>query len=125
MAVLDAAFGTFLKERLNAILSLSDALTYVLAKHVGSLAADKRLPIVTPYREITEAGGLMSYGPNIPAMFRRAAVYVTKILKGASPADLPIEQPSTFELVINLKVAKSLGIEVSPQLIAQADETIE
>jgi ABC-type uncharacterized transport system substrate-binding protein len=76
-------------------------------------------------KEITEAGGLMSYGPNIPAMFRRAAVYVTKILKGASPADLPIEQPSTFELVINLKVAKSLGIEVSPQLIAQADETIE
>ena len=67
----------------------------------------------------------MSYGPNIPATFRRAAVYVTKILKGASPADLPIEQPSTFELVINLKVAKSLGIEVSPQLIAQADETIE
>jgi putative ABC transport system substrate-binding protein len=94
----DAAFGTFLKERPNAILSLSDALTYVLAKHVGSLAADKRLPIVTPYIEITEAGGLMSYGPNIPATFRRAAVYVTKILKGASPADLPIEQPSTFEL---------------------------
>jgi ABC-type uncharacterized transport system substrate-binding protein len=125
LADLDAAFATFLKERPNAILSLSDALTYVLAKHVGSLAADKRLPIVTPYREITEAGGLMSYGPNIPAMFRRAAVYVTKILKGASPADLPIEQPSTFELVINLKVAKSLGIEVSPQLIAQADETIE
>jgi putative ABC transport system substrate-binding protein len=67
----------------------------------------------------------MSYGPNIPAMFRRSAVYVAKILKGASPADLPIEQPSTFELVINLKAAKSLGIEVSPQVIAQADETIE
>ena len=125
LADLDAAFGTFLQDRPDAVLSLSDALTYVLAKHVGSLASDDRLPIVTPYREITEAGGLMSYGPNIPAMFRRSAVYVAKILKGASPADLPIEQPSTFELVINLKAAKSLGIEVSPQVIAQADETIE
>jgi putative tryptophan/tyrosine transport system substrate-binding protein len=125
LAHLDAAFGTFVQDRPDAILSLSDALTYILAKHVGSRATDDKLPIVTPYREITEAGGLMSYGPNIPAMFRRAAVYVAKILKGARPADLPIEQPSTFELVINLRAAKLLGIEVSPRLVAQADETIE
>jgi putative ABC transport system substrate-binding protein len=67
----------------------------------------------------------MSYGPNIPAMFRRAAVYVVKIFKGANPADLPVEQPSTFELVINARAAKLLGIEVSPQLLALADEVIE
>jgi putative ABC transport system substrate-binding protein len=100
-------------------------LTYTLAKRVASLATDDKLPIITPFREITEAGGLMSYGPNIPAMYRRAAVYVDKIFKGASPADLPVEQPSTFEMVVNLKAAKLLGIEVSPQLLARADEVIE
>jgi putative ABC transport system substrate-binding protein len=125
LADLDAAFGTFLRDRPDAVLSFSDVLTWVVAKHVGSLAADIKLPIITPYREITEAGGLMSYGPNIPAMFRRAAVYVVKIFKGANPADLPVEQPSTFELVINVSAAKSLGIEVSPQLLARADEVIE
>jgi putative tryptophan/tyrosine transport system substrate-binding protein len=125
LADLDAAFGTFLRDRPDAVLSFSDVLTYVVAKHVGSLAADIKLPIITPYREITEAGGLMSYGPNIPAMFRRAAVYVVKIFKGANPADLPVEQPSTFELVINVRAAKLLGIEVSPQLLAFADEVIE
>jgi putative ABC transport system substrate-binding protein len=125
LADLDAAFGAFLQDRPDAILSLSDVLTYVLAKHVASLATDDRLPIITPYREITEAGGLMSYGPNIPAMYRRSAAYIDKILKGAKPADLPVEQPSTFEFVVNVKAAKLLGIEVSPQLIARADEVIE
>jgi putative tryptophan/tyrosine transport system substrate-binding protein len=124
-ADLDAAFGSFLQDRPDAILSLSDTLTYVLAKHVASLATDDKLPIVTPYREITEAGGLMSYGPNIPAMFRRSATYIDKILRGAKPADLPVEQPSTFELVVNVKAAKLLGIEISPQLLARADEVIE
>jgi putative ABC transport system substrate-binding protein len=125
LADLDAAFGAFLQHRPDAILSLSDVLTYVLAKHVASLAMDDKLPIITPYRETTEVGGLMSYGPNIPAMYRRSAAYIDKILKGAKPADLPIEQPSTFEFVVNTKTAKLLGIEVSPQLIARADEVIE
>jgi putative ABC transport system substrate-binding protein len=125
LADLDAAFGAFFQDRPDAILALSDVLTYVLAKHVASLAMDDKLPIITPYREITEAGGLMSYGPNIPAMYRRAAAYVDKIFKGTRPADLPVEQPSTVEMVVNLKAAKLLGLEVSPQLLARADEVIE
>jgi putative ABC transport system substrate-binding protein len=124
-ADLDAVFAIFRQERPDAVLTLSDTLTYILAQKLASLAATSKLPMITPYREATEAGGLMSYGPNIPAMFRHAAIYIDKILKGTSPADLPVEQPSTFELVINLKVAKLLGIEVSPQLIARADATIE
>jgi putative tryptophan/tyrosine transport system substrate-binding protein len=125
LADLDAAFGEFLQNRPDAVLSLSDALTYIGAKHVASLAMETKLPVVTPYREITEAGGLMSYGPNISVMFRRAATYIVKILKGAKPADLPVEQPSMFEMVINLKAANALDIRVSPQLIARADEVIE
>jgi putative ABC transport system substrate-binding protein len=124
-ADLDQAFAGFLRERPDAVLSLSDTLTYILAKHVASLAAESKVPIITPFREITEAGGLMSYGPDLLAMFRRAAVYVDKILKGANPADLPVEQPAMFEMVINLKAAKLLGIEVPPNLSARADEVVE
>ena len=89
------------------------------------LAAKHRLPAVYFGREFIDAGGLMAYGPNGPDLFRRAATYVDKILKGAKPADLPVEQPTKFELVINLKTAKALGLEVPPLLIAQADELIE
>jgi putative ABC transport system substrate-binding protein len=85
----------------------------------------QRLPVMAEFRPITEAGGLMSYGPNQVDMWRRAAAYVDKILRGAKPADLPVEQPTNFELVINLKTAKALGIEVPPTLIARADEVIE
>jgi putative ABC transport system substrate-binding protein len=124
-ADLDRAFATFKREHPDAILTLSDTLTYVLAKRVASLAAESKIPIITPFREITEAGGLMSYGPSIPAMFRRAAVYVDKIFKGASPADLPVEQPTKFELVINLKSAKALGLNVPAPLLVGADDVIE
>jgi putative ABC transport system substrate-binding protein len=90
-----------------------------------ALALKHRLPTVYSFRTYVDAGGLMSYGPDLPDLFRRAASYVDKILKGASPADLPVEQPTKFELVINLTTAKALGLKVPPATLAQADEVIE
>jgi putative ABC transport system substrate-binding protein len=92
---------------------------------IAALALEHRLPTMVEDRAYVEAGGLMSYGPNQLDMFRRAAAYVDKILKGAKPGDLPVEQPTTFELVINLKTAKELGITISPPLLFQATEVIQ
>jgi putative ABC transport system substrate-binding protein len=91
------------------------------ARLVDAVAAS-RLPAIYPARVYVEAGGLMSYGPNLPDLWRRAAAYVDKILKGAKPADLPVEQPSTFELVINLKAAKALGLTIPQSVLLRADE---
>src|SRR5262245_39251829 len=88
-------------------------------------APQPRLPAMYPFRECADAGGLMSYGPSLNHLFRQAATFVDKILKGAKPADLPIEQPTKFELVINVKVAKALGLTVPPSLLTLADELIE
>jgi putative tryptophan/tyrosine transport system substrate-binding protein len=92
---------------------------------INGLALDTRLPTMHGFREYVEAGGLISYGPNVPDLFRRSADFVNRILRGAKPADIPIEQPTKFDLVINLKTATALGLEVPPTLLARADEVIE
>jgi putative ABC transport system substrate-binding protein len=121
----DGAFAAMAKERVGALLVLSDVIFNSHGTRLADLAARSRLPAAYAVRESVEAGGLMSYGPSFLDFYRQAATFVDKILKGAKPADLPVEQPTKFELVINLKAAKALGLEVPPLLIAQADELIE
>jgi putative ABC transport system substrate-binding protein len=122
---LDTAFASILNERPGALNVLADRLFLHNRTRIMDFAARHRLPGVHAYRELVEAGGLMSYGPSYADMHRRAATYVDKILKGAKPADLPVQAPTKFELVINLKVAKALGLTVPPTLVARADEVIE
>jgi ABC-type uncharacterized transport system substrate-binding protein len=122
---LDGAFVAILKERPSALLILADRLFLHNRQRMMDFCTQNRLPTMVPYRELVEAGGLISYGPSYEYMHRRAASYVDKILKGTKPADLPIEQPTKFTLVINLKTAKTLGITVSSKLAALADDVIE
>jgi putative ABC transport system substrate-binding protein len=124
-ADLDRAFATMVRQRAEAIITFSDTMAYNSASRVAELGLRHRLPIMSPFREIADAGGLMSYGPSVPDLFRRAASYVDKILKGSKPADLPVEQPTKFEFVLNLKTAKALGLTVPLTLQARADEVIE
>ena len=124
-AELEGAFAAMVRERANGIVVAQDPVTFGSRSHVALLAARSRLPAVYGVREFAEAGGLMSYGPNIADQFRRAAIYVDKILKGAKPGALPIEQPTKFELVINLKAAKALGLTLPPSLVQRADQVIE
>ncbi|MBF8299585.1 MAG: transporter substrate-binding protein [Dehalococcoidia bacterium] len=122
---LDSAFAAMTREGVDALLVLSDpALMDGLRGRVADLAAKLRLPAMYDWRMYVDAGGLMSYGPSMPALQRRAAAYVDKILQGAKPADLPVEQPTKFALVINLKTAKALGITIPPSVLFQADEVI-
>ncbi len=121
----DGAFAAMTKARAGALLVLPHPFLYVHARRIADLAAKSRLPAVYPFRESVEAGGLMAYAANAPDMFRRAAIYVDKILKGAKPADLPVEQPTKFELVINLKTAKALGLTIPQSVLIRADEVIQ
>jgi putative ABC transport system substrate-binding protein len=121
----EAAFAATSRERADALFAFGDPLLYILRQQIGDLAVKNHLPSVSQYREAAEAGGLISYGPNFAAGARQIATYVDKILKGAKPADLPVEQPTKFELVINLKTAKALGLTTPPSLLGRADEVIE
>ena len=122
---LESAFGTAKKGGSQAINVLSSAFFADRRKEIVDLAARSRLPAIYTVSSYTEAGGLISYGPNILDLDRRAAIYVDKILKGAKPADLPVEQPTKFELVINLKTAKQIGLTIPPNVLARADRVIK
>ena len=122
---LDNAFATIRKERPGALLVLADRLFLHNSARIMDFAAQNRLPGVHAYVELVEAGGLMSYGPSYADMHRRAATYVDKILKGRKPADLPVEQPMKFELIINLKAAKALGITIPQSVLYRADRVIK
>ena len=122
---IEAAFTAMRSQRAGGVLVLRDPLFLTQRTKIAALAAKSRLPAVYGFREEAEAGGLMAYGASVPLMYRRAATYVDKILKGAKPADLPVEQPTKFELVINLKTAKALGLTIPPSLLQRADEVIQ
>jgi putative ABC transport system substrate-binding protein len=121
----DAAFAAVARDPVDALFVLPEPLFIVHRTRLANLAAQYRLPSMYAVKENVEAGGFMSYGPSLVAAFRRAAVFVDKIFKGAKPADLPVEQPTKFELVINLKTARALGLTIPPSLLARADQVIE
>jgi len=121
----EPAFAEAVRLRADGVVIISDGATIVHRAELGSAALKHRLPTIFANKAYLEGGGLMSYGPDIIAVWRRAATYVDRILKGAKPADMPIEQPAKFELVINLKTAKALGLPISPELLQRADEVIQ
>jgi putative ABC transport system substrate-binding protein len=120
-----SAFAAMAREHAQAVIVMPSPILFAEYKRIASIATNSRLPAMGAAREFADLGGLMSYGANLPDLARQTASYVDKILKGAKPAELPVEQPTKFELVINLKTAKALGIDVPPTLIARADEVIE
>jgi putative ABC transport system substrate-binding protein len=119
------AFETASKARLDVLVVLTGFLGFQYRQRIVAFAAQHRVPAIYQFQEFVEAGGLMSYGANLAERYHRAATYVDKILKGAKPADLPVEQPTKFELVINLKTAKALGVKIPQTLLLQADKIIE
>jgi putative ABC transport system substrate-binding protein len=119
------AFGAIARARADAVIVLSDPEFFRERRVLVDLAAERRTPASYEWREFVEAGGLMSYGSNFQDVAARAAVYVDRILRGAKPAELPVEQPTKFELVINLKTAKALGLTIPPSVLLRADQVIE
>ena len=124
-AEFDAAFQTMREVRTEAIVAVPDNLIMLARDRLAQFAMEQKIPVISGWGEFAHSGGLMTYGPNSTKFFRRLGVYVDKILKGAKPSELPIEQPTTFELVINLKTARAIGLVVPASLIVQADEVIE
>ena len=121
----DGVLAATKRERPDALLTLVDPVTFAQRRLIADFAARERLPAMYALREFVEAGGLMSYGVDLRDLFRRGATYVDKILKGAKPGDLPVEQPTKFELVINIRTAKALGLTIPEALLLRADTVIE
>jgi putative ABC transport system substrate-binding protein len=121
----DGALNTAMQQRVDALVAVEDPLTFAYLRQIAEFCAINRLPAIYGLREFVDAGGLMAYGANQGDLFRRTIGFVDKILKGAKPSDLPVEQPTKFELVINLNTAKTLGLEIPPTLLARADVVIE
>ena len=122
---LDNAFAVMKRQRMEALLVLTDSMFVGERRRVVDLAAESVLPALYSQREFVDAGGLVSYGPSLSDMFRRAAIYVDKLLRGAKPGDLPVEQPTKFELVINSKTTRTLRLTISPSLLQRADELVQ
>ena len=121
----DRAFSDMTRARADALAVLAGSTIFAERRRVVDLAAKNRLPAVYAWREYADVGGLMSYGPDLADLYRRAATYVDKILKGANPSDLPVEQPTKFQLVVNLKTAKTLRLTIPPSVLARADQIID
>ena len=122
---LESAFQTAKQKQVGAIMTIAGPSYFAERKRIVELAGKYRLPAIYFQKEFVDEGGLMSYGPDVPDLFRRAATYVDKILKGAKPADLPVERPIKFEFIINLKAAKQLGLTIPPNVLARADRVIK
>jgi putative tryptophan/tyrosine transport system substrate-binding protein len=125
IADIGRGFDVLSRASIDGLIVMPDPVTLVHHKRIVALAAEQKVPTVCPYRYFTAAGGLLSYGPSPADMWRRAAFYVDRILKGSKPADLPVQTPNKFELVVNLKTAKELGIELPLSLLMRIDEVIE
>jgi putative ABC transport system substrate-binding protein len=122
---IEQVFDKIVEARLEIVAAVPDGLMFQGRNLIAQAAMTRHLPLIVFSRETLMAGGLMCYGPDLPAIFRRAATYVDKLLKGETPSDLPVEQPTKFEFLINLKTAKALGLEISPLLLSRADDVIE
>jgi len=123
--MIETAFAAIKRDRATALSVAPNTVNAIFLTQILNLAAKSRLPVIYPDSRFTDAGGLMSYGANIPDLFRRAATYIDKILRGAKPGDLPVEQPTKFELVLNLKTAKQIGFIIPQSVVYQAAKVIK
>jgi putative ABC transport system substrate-binding protein len=121
---IDSAFDALSKQKYDAMLLIGSAITFQHRKFIVEQLIKQRLPVMLPHVAFVETGGLMSYGPDFTDLYRRAAIYVDKILKGRKPADLPIEQPKKFDFIVNLKTAKKIGLTIPPNVLVRANRVI-